>query len=103
MTQEESLYLQAGRQLKDAQESQMFGKPCFKINGKAFISFFNQCMVFKLSGTTHAEALSLDGSEQFDPSGKGRPMKEWVQVPAAYQDKWSGFAEAAFNYVKAGS
>jgi len=37
-------------------------------------------MVFKLTDKIHADALSLDGSELFDPSGKKRPMKEWVQV-----------------------
>lgn len=38
-------------------------------------------MVFKLTGGIHQEALSLDGSQLFDPSGKKRRMKEWVQVP----------------------
>jgi len=56
-------------------------------------------MVFKLTGEKHSEALSLDGSQLFDPSKKGRPMKEWVQVSFDYQEKWKGFAEAAGEYV----
>ena len=48
----------------------MFGKPCFKINGKAFICFFQNEMVFKLTGENHSEALSFDGTQLFDPSGK---------------------------------
>ncbi|MGZ5242711.1 MAG: hypothetical protein ACXWDO_04465 [Bacteroidia bacterium] len=54
----------------------MFGKPCFKIKGKAFISFFQDCLVCKLSGDEHREALSLEGAVLFDPSGRGKPMEE---------------------------
>ena len=52
-------------------------------------------MVFKLLGEMHSEALSLDGSQLFDPSGKNRPMKQWVQVPFDYNDLWLKFAKAA--------
>jgi hypothetical protein len=55
---------------------------------------------FKLTGDMHEEALSLDGSNLFDPSGKKRPMKEWVQVPFDYKDKWEKFAKIAMDYVK---
>ncbi len=99
MTKEEKLYTEIGGQLKGAEQSQMFGKPCFKINGKAFICFFQNEMVFKLTGDTHPEALSLKGSQLFDPSGKKRPMKEWVQVPFNFQDKWKKFAKEAMKYV----
>ena len=58
-------------------------------------------MVFKLKDKAHKEALSLDGSKLFDPSGKGRAMKEWVQVPFDYSDKWKRFATSAFDYVHA--
>lgn len=100
MTAEESLYITIGRSLQGSEQSQMFGKPCFKVNGKAFMSFFQGEIVFKLNGEMHKEALSLDGTRLFDPSGKGRPMKEWVQVPVAYSDRWPDFAAAAIDYVK---
>jgi hypothetical protein len=99
MTKEEELYTHIGQQLKNAEQSQMFGKPCFKVNGKAFICYFQQAMVFKLSGDMHSQALALSGSQLFDPSGKNRPMKEWVQLPYEYADKWAIFAEAALQYV----
>lgn len=99
MTEENEYYLKIGNQLKDAVESQLFGKPCFKINKKAFLCFFQNEMVFKLTGDAHSDALSLDGAQLFDPSGKKRPMKEWVQVPYDYHDKWKEFAKAALKYV----
>ena len=100
MTKEETLYLTIGQKIKSAEQSQMFGKPCFKINGKAFVCFFQNEMVFKLKGDIHEEALSLDCSKLFDPSGKKRPMKEWVQVSFDYKDKWEKFAKEAMSYVK---
>jgi hypothetical protein len=101
MTTEETLYTSIGHSFPQAQQSQMFGKPCFKVNGKAFISFFQDCLVCKLTAPAHAEALSLDGTHLFDPSGRGRPMKEWVQIPFAYQAQWPAFAAAALHYVEA--
>lgn len=99
MTKEEAFYTSIGTKIKEAEPSQMFGKPCFKINGKAFVCFFQNEMVFKLTGDIHEEAISLDGSQLFDPSGKKRPMKEWVQVSFDNKDKWTKFAKAALKYV----
>jgi hypothetical protein len=99
MKTEESQYHAVSQKLKDAEQSQMFGKPCYKINGKAFVSFFNDAMVFKLEGKAHKEAISLKGAQLFDPSGKKRPMKEWVQVPYEHQQHWGKFAREAMRYV----
>ena len=99
MTESHKIYLEIGNSISDSEESQMFGKPCFKINKKAFVCFFEDEMVFKLTGDSHSEALSLDGSQLFDPSKKGRAMKEWVQVPFDYKNKWNEFAESAFEFV----
>lgn len=99
MTKEEEFYISIGQKLKNAEQSQMFGKPCFKINKKAFVCFFQNEMVFKLTGEIHSDALSLDGSQLFDPSGKKRPMKEWVQVSFDYSDNWREYAKSAMEYV----
>ncbi|WP_276132555.1 hypothetical protein [Polluticoccus soli] len=99
MDKEQKLYTEIGNSLKDAVESQMFGKPCFKINNKAFICFFQNCLVCKLTGDEHAAAMKLKGAVLFDPSGKGRAMKEWMQIPYDHKAKWKGFAQAALEYV----
>jgi hypothetical protein len=99
MNNEQKLYLAIGQNLKGAEESQMFGKPCFKVHGKAFACFFHNEMVFKLKGDIHTEALGLDGTQLFDPSGKKRPMKEWIQVPYKYKDSWNKYAKEAMKYV----
>lgn len=90
------LYLSIGRQL-GAEESQMFGKPCFKVNKKAFICYFDECLVCKLSGDMLREASSMEGSIFFDPSRRNRPMKEWIQLPFRHKDSWHRYAAAAMD------
>lgn len=99
MTKEEALYISIGQNINGAEQSQLFGKPCFKIGGKAFVCFFQNEMVFKLRGESHRAALNLEGAQLFDPSGKKRAMKEWVQVPAAYSDDWAAYGILAMEYV----
>src|SRR5437588_7578488 len=78
----------------------MFGMPCLKnATGKAFAGYFKGAMVFKLGGTSHGEALALSGAVLFDPSERGRPMKEWVVVPVEHGSRWLEFARDAFDYV----
>ena len=78
----------------------MFGMPCLKnSNGKAFAGYFEGTMVFKLGGPSHAQALALSGAKLFDPTERGRPMKEWVVVPFEHSSSWLEFARDAFVYV----
>jgi len=102
MREEEELYNEIGNTIDNIIKSKMFGVPCLKVNKKAFSSFYKNCMVFKLKAGSdiHTEALSLDGSELFDPSGKNRPMKEWVQVPFDYNHLWLGFATESKQFVE---
>ena len=83
----------------NVKRSQMFGMPCLKVKGKVFLCLYEDEMVFKLSGQSHSQALALEGSSLFDPSRSGRPMKEWVRVPAAYSSTWIKLAEAAYLYI----
>ncbi|WP_035058671.1 hypothetical protein [Andreprevotia chitinilytica] len=78
---------------------QMFGKPCLKIHGKAFVSQHKETIAFKLAGTQHQQAMAFEGAVLWDPSGKGRPMKEWVALPASAAIEFNAFAGAALNYV----
>ena len=82
------------------QLSQMMGMPCVKARGKMVLGFSGGygAMVFKLTEPeVHAEALALEGAQLFDPSGEGRPFKQWVVVPVAHADRWESFAEHALG------
>ncbi len=80
---------------------QLFGKPCIKLDNKAFAAFFKGEMVFKL-GKEEIALLSskYEGSQNWDPSGKKRPMKDWLQVPIEYESDWSILALQALNFLK---
>ena len=84
---------------KDVVSSQMFGKQCLKVKGKAFLALHKKSLVFKLSGDPHKKALSQKGAVLWDPSGKGRPMKEWVAIPAENLSNAKALANHALGYV----
>lgn len=99
MSDANNLYIDICQKINGSEQSQMFGKPCFKINKKAFVAFFQDEMVFKLAGDAHAEAIAIQGAKLFDPAGNGRAMKQWVQVPFKHNDLWPKFAKLACDYV----
>ena len=86
---------------KDVVLSQLFGKPCLKVKGKAFAALHKTTLVFKLSGGAHKQALSQPGAILWDPSGKGRPMKEWVAIPAETLTDAQALSNHALKYVGA--
>ncbi len=75
--------------------SSMFGMPTLKLNGKAIGGLWGDAMTFKLAPEALADALRLPGTQQFDPSGMGRPMKAWVVVPLAQSGEWERLARLA--------
>ena len=84
-----------------AEKSQMFGKPCLKIGSKAFSCLYDGDMVFKI-GKDEVDKLKskFPGSVNFDPSGKNRPMKDWLQVPADYCKDWENLAKKVMEFVE---
>ncbi|MGR6920225.1 hypothetical protein ACU635_38835 [[Actinomadura] parvosata] len=81
--------------------SRMMGSPALKDQaGKVFASLQRDgAMVFRLVRDTpeHEAALRLDGASLFDPSGRGREMRDWVVVPHSSAGKWTDLAEAALS------
>lgn len=100
----EELYKDIAQELTDqfgSSTGQMFGKPCLKAtNNKAFAAFFKEEMVFKL-GQQKISFLKekYPNSTNWDPSGKKRPMKDWIQVPIDFKDDWKTLAKQAHEFV----
>jgi hypothetical protein len=83
---------------------QMMGMPAIKRAGKMIGGFApkEDAMVFKLPDAAKREAaLALEGAHLFDPSERGRPMKEWVAVPADHADRWAELAQQALRHPAA--
>lgn len=103
-TNSNQLYDDIGQEFADrygTEGGQMFGKPCLKTGKKAFVAFFQGQMVFKL-GQEEVNLLrnKYPGSVNWDPSGKKRPMKDWLQVPEEFSGSWTQLAKQALDYVK---
>jgi hypothetical protein len=84
----------------DVSLGQMMGMPCAKRGGKIVAGFWpaEQVMVFKLEDAARREAaLALEGAHLFDPSGKGRPFREWVAVPVTHSSEWERLAQEALH------
>ena len=101
----EQLYQEIGQLMAkeyDTTMGQMFGKPCLKTGKKAFAVFFKGAMVFKL-GQQEVTLLKGKylGAVNWDPSGKGRAMKDWLQVPSEFNGDWQMLARQAQQYVEA--
>jgi hypothetical protein len=106
MIQSESpyeLYKQIGQELAAlhfAESGKLFGLDVLKIDGKVFAGFYQDCMTFKLMGEENSEALKLEGSVLFDPSGRERPMTKCIKVSFIHSKAWHHLAESALEYVK---
>jgi len=61
---------------------QMFGYPAGFVNGNMFMGLHQENMVLRLPDGPRAELLAIEGAATFEPMA-GRPMKEYVTVPAA--------------------
>jgi hypothetical protein len=86
----------------DVEKAQMMGMPTLKRNGKLVAGFAPSSggMAFKLTDESAREAaLAIEGARLFDPSERGRPMKEWVEVPVKHADRWPELARQAFASV----
>ena len=102
----EKQYLQIGEKFTEQYQvtmGQMFGKACLKTNNKAFSAFFKGEMVFKV-GAEEANLLKdkYNGAVNWDPSGKHRAMKDWLQVPSDYAEDWELLAKQALDFVNHG-
>ena len=79
----------------------MFGARSLTFGGKVFATTKDGRVVVKLEAGAPDHARALEIGQPFDPSGKGRPMKDWVTFDAAQQeDAVLGFVQAAFELAQ---
>ena len=80
----------------ECRAGKVFSMPCVKRSGRVVFGLSRTGMVFKLTDPeVHARALAVDGAHLFDPSGRGRPFRQWVVVPPERADEWEPLAAEA--------
>ena len=91
---------QAQEGAEDVTRGKLFGHPSLQVSRKAFALRYHDDLVFKL-GRGRVDGLLEKHSEavRFDPSGKGRAMKDWLRVPLSLGADWLAWAESAPKFV----
>ncbi len=83
-------------------EANMFGMPALKVGGKAFAGLWEKQLVVKVGAPRAQELFKTKAGGAFDPSGRGRPMKEWIAITAPASQakkKWLTLAQEAKTFV----
>ena len=103
MTAAETQFDTMAQALEGAEDvtcGKLFGHTSLQVKGKAFALRYHDDLVFKLGRSrvddllaTHPEAV------RFDPSGKGRAMKDRLHVPLSLGVDWLAWAESARKFV----
>ena len=79
----------------------MFGQIGLFANGNMYAGVHEDAIVVRLPEKERAELLALPGARPFEPMG--RPMREYVCIPAAMHDDHAGIETwfaAALAYAK---
>ncbi|WP_000051777.1 hypothetical protein [Leptospira interrogans] len=78
-----------------------FGLTSLNLEGKPFAAFFVGSLVLKLGAEKIAEIISrYPGAKLFDPSGNNKAMKDWLQIPAEFEQDWLNLAEDALVFAE---
>jgi hypothetical protein len=81
-------------------ETRMMGMPALKRVGKLFGGFHDEALIVRLGRQRVDELIAADLGSAFDPSGRGRPMKDWIAIPLP-ADAWNDLATEASAYLDA--
>jgi TfoX/Sxy family transcriptional regulator of competence genes len=83
------------------QPGRMFGATVLTLGGKVFAMLVNDDLVVKLPAGEAGDLVDAGVATFFDP-GHGRPMKQWIAVPATHAPRWRRLAEQARDHAAQG-
>jgi TfoX/Sxy family transcriptional regulator of competence genes len=95
------LFLDVAPHDPDVEPRKMFGQMGLFANGNMFAGVHEDAIVVRLPDKQRAELLALPGAKPFEPVG--RPMREYVCLPAAMHDDHAALEEwlaAGLAYAK---
>jgi hypothetical protein len=77
-----------------------FGAPAAKVDGKIFLAVFGGTLVARVGAEECDDRVLSAHGERFDPSGKGRAMKDWLSTSLEPAD-WPELAQSALAFTAA--
>jgi hypothetical protein len=81
------------------QDGKGFGSSALKVDGRIFAMLTPRSeFVVKLPRQRVDQLIQSGDGVAFD-AGKGRPMKEWLVIPASSSVDWSSLTEEALAFV----
>lgn len=85
----------------DSTRSKMFGCPCIKQGKRAYTIFKDDRVAFRI-GLDRVNQLKATFPDtcNFDPSGKGKPMKDWFEAGPEHAAQWRDWATEAMFYLE---
>ncbi|MGK9148981.1 hypothetical protein KXS11_15225 [Plantibacter flavus] len=102
---EQAVYerLLASRPGADTSRGRLFSALSFIVHGHSVGCIMRGTAAFKLGRETPelAAALAAPGAELFDPSGRGRPFKDWVVLPLSEEPRFEQLLEQAVAFALA--
>jgi hypothetical protein len=83
----------------EVSEGKMMGMEVIKVGPKMFGGRAEAGMTVKIGRERVGELIASGRAGEFDPSGRGRPMKDWALLGEPTDD-WLALAEEAKAFVR---
>lgn len=82
----------------DVERCRWFGTPAAKVEGRIFVALWRGRLVARIGAEEVDARVAAGGGERFDPSGKGRAMKDWLEADAE-PGEWPELALSAIAFT----
>jgi hypothetical protein len=82
----------------DVERAMWFGAPAAKVEGKIFLALWHGSLVARLGAEEVDHRVLAGQGVRFDPSGKGRAMKDWLEASAEHAE-WTELALGALAFT----
>jgi len=99
VTGAEKLFHQIAGEFPAVKEGKMFGSLCMKTSdGKSAAMLWKNHLVIKLDKKDIDKVMKIKGVVFFEPM-KGRPMREWLQIPFELSSQWKELTGKSLQFV----
>jgi len=85
----------------EVQRAVWFGTPAAKVEGRIFLALWRGALVARIGAEEVDHRVLAGDGVRFDPSGKGKAMKDWLEANAEHAE-WTELALCAMAFTAGG-